>query len=406
MLQKYRAKNGMRIILEEIPSVRSVTVGVWTLAGARNEEKEVNGISHLIEHMMFKGTKRRNAQQIAEEFDSIGGQVNAFTSREYTCYYARVIDTYKEKAVEVLSDMFFNSVFDETELEKEKKVVLEEINMYEDAPDDIVHDLLAKAAFGEHSLGYPILGAKEQLLNFTRQDLLDYISIYYNPENVVISIAGNVNESFIPVIEGYFDQFENSAQTNVITAPQFIAETIQRKKETEQAHLTIGYEGLSVTDEQLPSLAILNNVLGGSMSSRLFQEVREEKGLAYSVFSHHSSYLDTGLLTIYAGTGKASLHELKTVIDETINTLATKGLTDKELINSKEQLKGQIMLSLENTSSRMMRNGRNELLLKHHKSLDDIIKELDLVSAESIKELSDYLFKQKPAVAVIAPESL
>ncbi len=403
MIEKHTSESGLRVVLENIPSVRSVTIGVWILTGSRNETDINNGISHLIEHMMFKGTKKRTAQEIAEAFDSIGGQVNAFTSREYTCYYARVIDTHKEHALEVLSDMFFNSKFDEKELEREKKVVSEEIKMYEDAPDDIVHDLLSKAAFGSHSLGYPILGTDSHLQSFTREDLFEYKRKFYNPENVVISVAGNVDTDFISKVESYFDNFENERISNKIEKPIFLAEDLNRSKDTEQAHLCFGYEGIPINDERYSSLAVLNNVLGGSMSSRLFQEVREEKGLAYSVFSHHSSYLDSGLLTIYAGTGNDSLPALKSTIESTLENLVSEGITDKELKNSQEQLKGQIMLSLENTSSRMMRNGRNELLLGKHRSLDDIILDLNAVNHKSIKEISNQVFSARPAIALVAP---
>lgn len=403
MIEKHTSDNGLRVVLENIPSVRSVTIGVWILTGSRNEGYTNNGISHLIEHMMFKGTEKRTARDIAEAFDSIGGQVNAFTSKEYTCYFARVMDTYKEHALEVLSDMFFNSTFDEVELEKEKKVVSEEIKMYEDTPDDIVHDLLAKAAYGEHSLGYPILGTDKHLNSFTREDLFAYKDTFYNPSNVVISVAGNVDTGFITKVEDYFNQFENESKPNKIEKPIFIAEDLRRSKDTEQAHLCFGYDGLPIYDERYSSLAVLNNVLGGSMSSRLFQDVRENKGLAYAVFSGHSSHLDSGMLTIYAGTGKDSLESLKSTIESTIDMLIKDGVTDKELKNSKEQLKGQMMLSLENTSSRMMRNGRNELLLGKHRSLDDIITDLNSVTHDSVKQVSNQLFTNKPATALIAP---
>lgn len=403
MIEKHTADSGLRVVIENIPSVRSVTIGVWILTGSRNETQTNNGISHLIEHMMFKGTEKRTAQDIAEAFDSIGGQVNAFTSREYTCYYARVIDTHKEHALEVLSDMFFNSTFNETELEREKKVVSEEIKMYEDAPDDIVHDLLSKAAFGDHSLGYPILGTDKHLQAFTREDLFEYKRKYYNPANVVISVAGNVDGEFISTVEKHFNKFDNESNTNKIIKPTFKAEDLRRTKDTEQAHLCYGYEGISINDERYSSLAVLNNVLGGSMSSRLFQDVREEKGLAYAVFSHHSSYLDSGLLTIYAGTGSDSLPALKSTIEATLENLVSDGISDKELKNSQEQLKGQIMLSLENTSSRMMRNGRNELLLGKHRTLDDIILDINSVDHTTIKEVSNQLFSSRPAIALVAP---
>ncbi|MEN2464524.1 pitrilysin family protein [Ornithinibacillus sp. JPR2-1] len=405
MIEKHTSKNGLRIVLEKIPSVRSVTIGVWVLTGSRNENEINNGISHFLEHMFFKGTKTRTATDIAEAFDSIGGQVNAFTSKEYTCFYAKVLDTHKEHALEILADMFFNSSFDSDEMEREKKVVYEEIKMYEDTPDDIVHDLLARASYGRHPLGYSILGTEEHLKTFTPDTLREYISSHYTPENVVISVAGNVDVEFISTVESYFGNYSSNATRSMVTKPTFLSDTIERHKDTEQAHLCIGYNGLPVDSEDVYSLIILNNVLGGSMSSRLFQEVREKRGLAYSVFSYHSSFLDHGLLTIYAGTGKEQLPLLKDTIEQTVENLMEKGLTDKELRNSKEQLKGSLMLSLESTNSRMSRNGKNELLLNRHRTLDEMIQEIDAVSHESIKQVIELTFGSKaPSTALIAPK--
>ncbi|WP_164668949.1 M16 family metallopeptidase [Virgibacillus doumboii] len=404
MIEKHTTENGLRIVSENIPSVRSVTIGIWVLTGSRNESEQNNGISHFLEHMFFKGTKTRSPQDIAEAFDAIGGQVNAFTSKEYTCFYAKVIDTHKEYALEILADMFFNSSFDEEEMEREKKVVLEEIKMYEDTPDDIVHDILARASYGEHPLGYPILGTEEHLKSFKPDTLRNYIKDRYTPENVVVSVAGNVDDSFIRTVEGYFGNFESKPEETDIKKPVFLAKNIERNKDTEQAHLCLGYNGLPVGDEYTYSLTIMNNVLGGSMSSRLFQEVREKQGLAYAVFSYHSSFLDSGLLTIYAGTGKEQLPLLQDTINQTVDELISKGLTDKELKNSKEQLKGNLMLSLESTSSRMSRNGRNELLLKRHRTLDEMVQEIDAVNHEKIQHVIEALFEQSPSSALIAPE--
>lgn len=404
LIEKHTSKNGLRIVLENIPAVRSVTIGIWVLTGSRNETKLNNGISHFLEHMFFKGTKTRSAQDIAEAFDSIGGQVNAFTSKEYTCFYAKVLDTHKEYALEILADMFFNSSFDEDEMEREKKVVYEEIKMYEDTPDDIVHDLLARASYGDHPLGYSILGTEEQLKNFNPETLRNYIKERYTPENVVVSVAGNVDNSFINEIHGYFGTFTSDFKRAKVIKPVFITDSIERNKDTEQAHLCMGYHGLPVGDDNIYSLSITNNVLGGSMSSRLFQEIREKQGLAYSVFSYHSSFLDNGLLTIYAGTGKEQLPLLRDTINQTVETLIKNGLTDKELINSKEQFKGNLMLSLESTSSRMSRNGRNELLLHRHRTLDEMVQEIDAVNHESIQHIIELLFKQKPSTAIIAPK--
>ncbi|KGX88396.1 M16 family metallopeptidase [Pontibacillus litoralis] len=405
MINKYTCTNGVRVVMEEMPNVRSVTIGVWVLTGSRNEKAQNNGISHFIEHMFFKGTTTRSAKQIAESFDSIGGQVNAFTSKEYTCYYAKVLDTYASKALDVLADMFFDSAFDPEEIEREKKVVLEEIKMCEDAPDDIVHDVLAEASYGSHPLGFPILGTEETVNSFTQEVLTDYIDRHYIPENVVVSVAGNIDESFFKQVDAKFGYYTSEYQPSVMEKPVFHAEQLQRFKDTEQAHLCIGYEGLPVLHEGIYSLVVLNNVLGGSMSSRLFQEVREQKGLAYSIFSFHSSHLDNGMLTIYGGTGKDQLPLLQDTIEHTVQQMRKNGLTDKELKNSKEQLKGNMMLGLESTNSRMSRNGRNELLIKRHRSLDEIISHIDAVTHETVLDVFNHVFNHGQSSAIISPHT-
>ncbi|WP_110929461.1 M16 family metallopeptidase [Bacillus massiliglaciei] len=394
MIKNYTCQNGVRIVLENIPTVRSAAIGVWIKTGSRNESPELNGISHFLEHMFFKGTKTRNAREIAESFDSIGGQVNAFTSKEYTCYYAKVLDNHASYALEVLADMFFNSTFDKEELEKEKGVVCEEIKMYEDTPDDIVHDLLSQAVYQNHPLGYPILGTEETLSTFTSDTLKKYVYDMYTPDKVVISVAGNVNEEMIKEVEKYFGSYEGGQTKQELIKPVFHQNHFTRTKETEQAHLCIGYEGLEIGHEDSYSLIVLNNVLGGSMSSRLFQEVREERGLAYSVYSYHSSYLDSGMVTIYGGTGANQLDSLYNTVKETLDVFKRDGITEKELRNSKEQLKGSLMLSLESTNSRMSRNGKNELLLRKHRSLDDMIEKIDQVTAEGVHQLANKIFTE------------
>jgi predicted Zn-dependent peptidase len=403
MIKKYTCQNGVRIVLEQIPTVRSVAIGVWIGTGSRNENPENNGISHFLEHMFFKGTKTRTAREIAESFDSIGGQVNAFTSKEYTCYYAKVLDNHAQYAMEVLADMFFNSTFDSEELNKEKNVVNEEIKMYEDTPDDIVHDLLSQAVYGDHPLGYPILGTEETLQTFTGEKLEQYMHDTYRPENVVISIAGNVPESFIKNAEQFFGSYEASKEEMVYTKPGFHATQASRKKETEQAHLCLGFEGLQIGHPDVYSLIVLNNVLGGSMSSRLFQEVREQRGLAYSVFSYHSAYRDSGMVTIYGGTGANQLNVLYETIQDTLTKLRADGITEKELNNSKEQLKGSLMLSLESTNSRMSRNGKNELLLGRHRSLDEIVEQIDQVTKDSVDGMANNIFTDNYSVSLISP---
>jgi predicted Zn-dependent peptidase len=404
LIKKYTCQNGVRVILENIPTVRSVAIGVWIGTGSRNEILSNNGISHFLEHMFFKGTKTRSALDIAEAFDSIGGQVNAFTSKEYTCYYAKVLDNHAPFALDVLADMFFNSNFEEEELVKEKNVVYEEIKMYEDTPDDIVHDLLSKAIYENHSLGYPILGTEETLATFTGNTLRDYVHNMYTPDRVVVSIAGNIDESFIKEVEKIFGSYEGGQRKTEEEKPTFHMNQIARKKDTEQAHLCLGYEGLQVGHKDIYDLIILNNILGGSMSSRLFQEVREKRGLSYSVFSYHSAFEDTGIVTLYGGTGAKQLDVLFETIQETLATLKRDGITDKELANSKEQLKGSLMLSLESTNSRMSRNGKNELVLGRHRSLDDMVAQIDSVTKDSVNEMGVRIFTDDFSMSLISPE--
>lgn len=404
MIQKHTCKNGMRIVLENVPSVRSVTIGVWVHAGSRNETEAETGISHFIEHMLFKGTTKRSAIEIAEGFESIGGQVNAFTSKEYTCYYARVLDTFKEQALDILQDMFFHSTFAEAEMDKERKVITEEILMYEDAADELVHDLLFEAAYDDQPLGRNILGTKSHVGGFTKADIAVYMAKHYVPENVVISIAGNVDESFIPVVESAFDQFEAIQQEVPLAAATFSPKVMHREKETEQAHLCLGYDGLATHDDRMAALLVAANALTGGMSSRLFQEIREEKGLAYAIYGYHSSYVDTGLFTIYAGTTKHQLADLQTTIAETMTRLTKDGLTKKELRNSKAQIVGSTMIGLESTSSRMSRNGRNELLLGYHRTLDEIVSEIDAVGMEETQAVIEAIFSKPFAESIVMPK--
>jgi predicted Zn-dependent peptidase len=395
----------VRIVLENIPTVRSVAIGVWIGTGSRFENTKNNGISHFLEHMFFKGTKTRTAREIAESFDSIGGQVNAFTSKEYTCYYAKVLDTHSPYALEVLADMFFNSTFDEGELLKEKNVVLEEIKMYEDTPDDIVHDMLSRASFQNHELGFPILGTEETLNTFSGSTLRDYMDTHYVPEEVVISVAGNVDESFIKEVEKWFGDYKTSGIIKPeIQSPVFYPEKLFRKKETEQAHLCLGFPGLSLKDKRSYSLIILNNIFGSSMSSRLFQEVREQKGLAYSVFSYHSAFQDNGIFTIYGGTAPHQLDELYNTILNIVDDLKENGITDKELKNSKEQIKGNLMLSLESTNSRMSRNGKHELILGYHRTLDDMVESIDNVSKDDVNMLVQSIFSEGCSASLVSPQ--
>ncbi|MFB4162716.1 M16 family metallopeptidase [Alteribacillus sp. JSM 102045] len=404
MLQTTTLDNGLRIVTEHISSVRSITMGIWVGTGSRYETQTENGISHFLEHMFFKGTASRTAADIAESFDKIGGQVNAFTSKEYTCFYAKVLDEHAAKALDILADMFFHSTFDAEELEKERNVIFEEIRMVDDTPDDIVHDILSEASYGNHSLGKPILGTEETVSAFNKASLEAYMDRFYTADNVVISLAGNINKNVIKQLNELFGSLPSSKDKKQVTQPVFLTGKKTKKKDTEQAHLCLGFPGLPIGDDDIYSLILLNNVLGGSMSSRLFQEIREKRGLAYSVFSYHSSFQDNGMLTIYGGTGFNQLDKLFDATMDCVSQLGANGLTEKELANGKEQLKGNLMLSLESTSSRMSRNGKNELLLGYHRTLDEVMKRIEEVQLQDIKRTAEKVFQEDFALSLISKD--
>ncbi|WP_270171770.1 M16 family metallopeptidase [Paenibacillus sp. SYP-B4298] len=401
-MKKYTLSNGLRVVVENIPTCRSVSFGIWVKTGSRNETTDNNGISHFIEHMLFKGTSQRSAKDIADLFDGIGGNVNAFTSKEYTCYFAKVLDQHLPLAVETLADMFFESQFDEEELKKEKNVILEEISMYEDTPDDKVHDEASRAAFGVHSLAYSILGLEERLLGMSSDDLRGYMAANYRIDNTVISVAGNVEEqAVLELLERYFGRFNQAGTSDASSIPVFQSDYLFHQKKTEQNHLCISFPGCSISDPKLYAMILLNNAIGGGMSSRLFQEIREKRGLAYSVYSYHTSYADTGLFTIYAGTAPKQTKDVLDLTVEMMGELSRNGLSAAELHRGKEQLKGSLILSLESTSSRMNRNGKNELMLGRHYTLDQMLERIDQVTDEDIREIMNRMLSVPFAVAMV-----
>lgn len=400
MVTTHVCSNGLRIVSESIPHFRSVAVGVFVKAGSRDELPEENGMTHFIEHMLFKGTETRTAKQIAREFDRIGGDINAYTSKEYTCYYAKVLDQHAEHAVAVLADMFFQSKLDPAEIDKERQVVIEEISMTEDMPDDDVHEQLWKVMYPHHSMGAPILGTVHTLKSFTKDKIERFMERHYTPENTVISVAGSITPQLIELIEQLFGSFQRKSHDKQYRFPGFTAGHSLKHKETEQGHLCLGYPGLSIKDENIYNFVVLNNIIGGSMSSRLFQEIREERGLAYSIYSYHSAYSDHGALAIYGGTSNEQMPELQEVIVSSLLDMRKNGLTLEEVTDSKEQMKGNIMLGLESTSARMSRNGKNELLLEKHQPYDEVLRLIDQVSIEKVTSLMD-LLAGDPAISII-----
>jgi predicted Zn-dependent peptidase len=381
-------KNGIRIVTEEIPYVNSVSVGIWVRVGSRNEESNINGVSHFIEHMLFKGTEKRNAKEIANSIDKIGGQLNAFTAKESTCYYAKVLDSHFDIALDVLADMFLNSTFVKEEIEKEKGVIMEEINMYEDSPEDLVHDLFSQGVWSGNPLGMSILGTEETLNGLNRDSILDYYKSNYIPDNIVISVVGNIKHEV--VVEKVEKQFRDLASSpnklTLIQKPSFDPIKITRSKKTEQVHLCIGFEGVETNNESFYPLLTMNNIFGGAMSSRLFQNIREDKGLAYSVFSYPSAYQDCGLYSIYAGMKTTQLKNVTQLIMDEIHEIMAKGLTEEELFDSKEQMKGSYTLGLESTSGRMISIGKSELMHDKIYSPTEVIEKIDKVDMDSVNK--------------------
>ncbi|MFC5472068.1 M16 family metallopeptidase [Cohnella suwonensis] len=400
-MNKYVLKNGLRVMIESIPTSRSVSFGIWVKTGSRYEDQSNNGISHFIEHMLFKGTKRHSAKDIADRFDGIGGNVNAFTAKEYTCYYAKVLDQHLPIAVDILSDMFFESQMSDVELAKEKNVILEEISMYEDTPDDTVHDLATRAAYDGHPLAYSILGTVERLNAMSSADLRGYMGQRYRIDNTVVSLAGNVGEEVLELLEKHFGSFDVNGADTPLEVPSFHSRALFHKKKTEQNHLCLTFPGYSIQEKNLYAMILLNNAIGGGMSSHLFQEVREKRGLAYSVYSYHTSYADSGLFTVYAGTAPKQTREVYEITMELLNEIADKGLTEAELTRGKEQLKGNLILSLESTSSRMNRIGKNELMLGRHYTLDEMLERIDQVEMPHLNAIMKEIMAQPCSVALV-----
>ncbi|MCT4606776.1 MAG: insulinase family protein [Marinisporobacter sp.] len=403
MYQKIRLSNGARVVLEKIPHVKSVSLGFWVKTGSINENLDNNGITHFIEHMLFKGTKNRTAKEIAESIDDIGGQLNAFTSKECTCYYAKVLDAHIGIAIDVLTDMIFNSTFNPVEIEKEKSVVLEEISMYEDSPEDNAHDLLSRTIFKEQSLGLPVLGRRDTVSSFDREMLIEYMKDYYTVENMVVSIAGNFNEEeIIKMLEEKFKNFNNRRkQQKFLDKPKFMIDTGFKYKDIEQLHLCISFQGVPLKSDNYYPLLLMNTVFGGSMSSRLFQNIREDKGLAYSIFSYPSAYQQIGLFTICAGINPSQLEEVNLLIKEEINKMKKDGLTEAELIKAKEQLKGNYILGLESTSSRMLAIGKSELFLEKIYSQKEVLEKIDNIKMEDIRNVIDKIFVLDQATVAV-----
>lgn len=398
--------NGIRVIAQPMPYLTSVAAGIWVKTGSTCETPDENGISHFIEHMMFKGTLKRNTRQIAADMDKIGGQINAFTSKECTCYHVRVVPEKIGVGLDVLSDLFANSQIDAQELEKEKGVVIEEIAMVGDDVEELAHEKISELFFSGSTLSKPILGPADNIRRFTRDDLLRYIDMHYYPANVVISVAGNYDESqFIGTMEQYFGGYTRGVkkEKDECEAPFSPAlRTMFIEKDVEQTHLCLSFPGSTFADDERFSLAVLNNILGGGMSSRLFQLIREEKGLAYSVYSYPSTYSFAGMFTLYAGTTATNADEVVKLMKQEIDTLKSKRISEEDFAQGKDQLIGNYALSMEGSNAVMSAMGKSLLLLDEVYNEVETQKKIEAVTPERVDALIDKIFDFSKMSAVFA----
>jgi predicted Zn-dependent peptidase len=393
---------GLRLITESMPHVRSVSIGVWLMRGSRHETDEQSGIAHFVEHMLFKGTATRTAEDIAQAIDSIGGQLDAFTAKEYASYYIKVLDEHLPLAVDLLSDIVINPAFAEEELEREKKVILEEIKMVEDTPDDLVHELFTQHFWEGHPLARPILGTKETVESFTPLVLRDYFQGVYAAPNLIVSAAGNIQHAQVrELIDRAFDKLPPSGAPHVDAAPKVVPQVIVRSKELEQSHVCLGTNSYPQNHDDRYVSYIMNTVLGGSMSSRLFQNVREKRGLAYAVFSGLSAYRDAGSITIYAGCANDAVGEVVDLCVEELRGMKTGPVPDAELRRAKDHLKGSLMLSLENTASRMSHLARQEIYFDRHFGLDETLAGVERVTSEDVQRVARDLFANGSLAATV-----
>ena len=402
---------GLRVVTETLPTVRSAAFGIWVGVGSRDETPVLNGATHYLEHLLFKGTERRSALDISSALDAVGGEMNAFTAKEYTCYYARVLDNDLPLAIDVVSDMLTGSLIREEDILTERDVVLEEIAMTEDDPGDVVHDLFAQVMYGSSPLGRPVLGTVDTINALTRDQVAGFYKRRYRPEHLVVAAAGNVDHA--KVVRQVERAFAGSlTRTDVVPAePRGGSRALKTAgkveildRPTEQAHLVLGLPGLARRDDRRWALGVLNSALGGGMSSRLFQEVREKRGLAYSVYSYASSYADTGLFGIYAGCQPKRVEEVLKICREELQRVAEQGITDEELKRAIGQMSGSTVLGMEDTGSLMSRVGKAELCYGTHLSVDELLGKISAVTLDDVREVAaSVLGAYQPSLAVIGP---
>ena len=402
MIVREELGSGIRLLTESMPHVRSVSVGVWLARGSRHEPEPWGGMAHFIEHMLFKGTETRSAEDIAQEIDSIGGQLDAFTSKEYAGYYIKVLDEHLPLALEILSDVVRNPAFRESDIDREKKVILEEIKMVEDTPDDLVHEVFTQSFWQGHPLARPILGTKESVEALTESDLREYFSKAYTADNFIISAVGNIEHAEVRrLVQRTFDGVPLSGTPVADQVPVVVPQAIIRTKDLEQSHLCLGVSGYPQHHDDRYVSYVLNTLVGGSMSSRLFQNVREKRGLAYAVFSGLAAYRDAGAFTVYAGCATEAVGEVIDLIVEELKTVKREPVPDSELRRSKDHLKGSLMLGLENTASRMSHLARQEIYFDRQFGLDETLEGIERVTSESLTRVAEDLFSSGALAATV-----
>jgi len=397
--------NGIRVLTEQMPHVRTAAMGIWVGAGSRYEPAPQHGITHFLEHLFFKGTERRSALEIAQAVDDMGGQMNAFTDREQTVFYVKVLSTHLEPAVEICADMLLHSTLAPESVERERQVIIEEIKSYEDSPDELVQDLFAQTVWNGHPLGRPVIGTLATISRLTRDDCLAHVQRYYRAANVVVAVAGEIeHERVVDLISRYFAAWDGVVEPVAADPPLGLADVATRFKETEQVHLCLGVQGLAHDDERRYTLSVLDTLFGGGMSSRLFQEIRERRGLVYTIGSYGASYRDGGLFVIYAGMSPSAGPEVITLTFDEIEKLKQEPPSAAELARAKESLKGSLMLGLESTGSRMTMLARSEVYYNRQITLDELIARIDAVTADEVRQMVIDLFHpSRLSMAAIGP---
>ena len=394
MYNKTVLDNGIRIVTEEINHVRSVSIGVWVKSGSRYEDSSINGAAHFIEHMLFKGTKTRSAFDIASAIDSVGGVMNACTGKELTSFYVKIPDYHLAMAIDLLADIFQKSLFDPAELKKEKLVVLQEINMLEDTPDEYIHDFFGENFWDVHPLAMPVLGTRESVKGFQRENIIDFFSEMYNGNNLVVSAAGNLkHDLFVKLVSEAFGSLKKISAEKGMSKPEVSSKIAVREKDLEQTHVMIGTLAPSAASTLRYTAFLMNTILGGSMSSRLFQEIREKRGLAYSIHSFLIPYEDVGMFGIYFGTGKDRVIDVTKLVMVELKKLCDKFLPEQEIQSAREQMKGNFLLSMESTDVRMTRLARNEICFKRNIEFDEVVDNINAISKEGVMNMACDMFR-------------